>query len=241
MVIDSTAPVRACSRFTKSLCSQFPKELQYAAGMRQSFALVLLLALTALASAATTQAPPLPSPQSPIKETPTVLGTPTLQIPITATPEGTSGLTADQETILTGVYFPTSVAFDSAGNLYITEGYSARVRKVTPAGTITFVAGTGTPGFGGDGGPATSAQLQNPFDIAVDTGDNLFIADAGNSRIRKISANGVISTVAGSGTPGFSGDDGPAVRAQLNNPGASHSIPKAIFIFPIQEMRESAR
>jgi TonB family protein len=185
--------------------------------MRQSFALVLLLALTALASAAATQAPPLPSPQSPIKE-PTVLGPPKLQVPIAATPEVTSGLTADQETILAGVYFPTSVAFDSAGNLYITEGYSSRVRKVTPAGTITFVAGTGTPGFGGDGGPATSAQLQNPFDIAVDTDDNLFIADAGNSRIRKISANGVISTVAGTDTPGFSGDDGPAVRAQLKNP-----------------------
>jgi TonB family protein len=175
------------------------------------------LALTALASAAATQAPPLPSPQSPIKE-PTVLGPPKLQVPIAATPEVTSGLTADQETILAGVYFPTSVAFDSAGNLYITEGYSSRVRKVTPAGTITFVAGTGTPGFGGDGGPATSAQLQNPFDIALDTDDNLFIADAGNSRIRKISANGVISTVAGTDTPGFSGDDGPAVRAQLKNP-----------------------
>jgi DNA-binding beta-propeller fold protein YncE len=101
--------------------------------------------------------------------------------------------------MLADVYFPTGVAFDSAGNLYITEGYSARVRKVTPAGTVTFIAGTGIPGFGGDGGPATSAQLQNPFDIAIDTGGNLFIADAGNSRIRKISADGMISTVAGSG------------------------------------------
>ena len=187
-------------------------------GMRHSFALVPLLALTALASAAATQAPPLPPSQSPIKETPTLVGPPTFPIPVTATAQATSGLTADQEMILTGVYFPTSVAFDSAGNLYVTEGYSARVRKVTPAGAITFVAGTGSPGFGGDGGPATSAQLRNPFDIAVDAGDNLYIADAGNSRIRKISADGLISTVAGSGTPGFSGDGGPAVRAQLNNP-----------------------
>lgn len=63
---------------------------------------------------------------------------------------------------------PTSVAFDSTGDLYITGGYSGRVQKVTPSGTTTFVAGTGTPGFSGDGGPAIAAQLRNPFGIAVD-------------------------------------------------------------------------
>jgi hypothetical protein len=83
---------------------------------------------------------------------------------------------------------------------------------------ITLIAGTGTPGFGGDGGPAASAQLRNPFDIVVDSKGDLYIADAGNSRIRKVTTNGLISTVAGTGDPGFSGDGGPAVRAQLSNP-----------------------
>src|SRR5215471_14743603 len=138
--------------------------------------------------------------------------------PVQAPPPGASELTAEQQTLLAGIYFPTSVAFDSAGNFYISEGYGARVRKVTPAGVTTFVAGNGTPGFNGDEGPATSAQLRNPFDIAVDASGNLFIADSGNSRIRKVSANGVISTIAGSGIPGFSGDGGPATAAQLNNP-----------------------
>jgi hypothetical protein len=171
-------------------------------GMREISALILLLALTTITSATPMQAPPLPSP--------TAAGAPNL----VASPE----LTSEQQTMLAGVYFPTSAAVDSAGSLYITEGYSARVRKVTPAGVTTFVAGTGTPGFGGDGGPAATAQLQNPFDIAVDATGNLYIADAGNSRIRKVTASGAISTVAGNGTSGFSGDGGQATSAQLNNP-----------------------
>jgi TonB family protein len=138
--------------------------------------------------------------------------------PVQAPPPSASELTAEQQTLLAGIYFPTSMAFDSAGNFYISEGNSARVRKVTSAGAVTFVAGNGIPGFSGDNGPATSAQLRNPFDIAVDASGNLYIADSGNSRIRKVSADGVISTVAGSGTPGFSGDGGPATGAQLNNP-----------------------
>ncbi len=86
------------------------------------------------------------------------------------------------------------------------------------AGDISTVAGTGTGGFGGDGGPATSAQLNFPTGVAVDSSGNLFIADTGNDRIRKVDTSGNISTVAGTGTPGFSGDGGPATSAQLNFP-----------------------
>ena len=109
------------------------------------------------------------------------------------------------------------VAVDSAGNLYIADTSNNRIRKVSN-GVITTVAGNGTQGFSGDNGPATSAQLYCPWGVAVDSAGNLYIADAGNNRIRKVS-NGVITTVAGNGTSGFSGDNGPATSAQLYSPG----------------------
>ena len=114
------------------------------------------------------------------------------------------------------VYGPTGVAVDPAGNLYMADTFDNRIRKVSN-GVITTVVGNGTPGFSGDGGPATSAQLTGPLGVAVDSAGNLYIADSGNYRIRKVS-NGVITTVAGSGGPGYPliGDNGPAVRAQLN-------------------------
>ncbi|HEV2689466.1 MAG TPA: IPT/TIG domain-containing protein, partial [Bryobacteraceae bacterium] len=107
----------------------------------------------------------------------------------------------------------TSVAVDSAGNLYIADPSNSRIRKISN-GVVTTVAGNGMFGFGGDNGPATSAQLLGPSGIAVDSIGNLYIADTGNKRIRKVS-NGVITTIAGNGTPGFSGDNGPAISAQL--------------------------
>ena len=113
---------------------------------------------------------------------------------------------------------PYSVAVDTAGNLFIADFYNNRVRKVTPSGIISTVAGTGTYGFSGDGGPATSAQLYYPYSLAVDAAGNLFIADFSNSRIRKVTPSGIISTVAGTGTYGFSGDGGPATSAQLEYP-----------------------
>src|SRR5205814_404809 len=114
--------------------------------------------------------------------------------------------------------YPYGLAIDSGGNLFIADSANDRVRKVTPGGVISTVAGNGTEGFSGDGGPATSAQMNLPYGVAVDAAANLFIADSNNNRVRKITAGGVISTVAGNGTSGFSGDGGPATSAQLSGP-----------------------
>ncbi len=113
---------------------------------------------------------------------------------------------------------PRGVAFDTAGNLYIADWLNQRIRKVSPGGIISTVAGNGERGFSGDGGPAISASLNQPFGIAVDATDNLYIADRFNHRIRKVSPGGIISTVAGNGERGFSGDGGPATSTSLNRP-----------------------
>ena len=127
-----------------------------------------------------------------------------------------------------------NMAFDAAGNLYISDrapvtgiapspGGGCRIirmdlaQKQTPVeGTV--VAGTGTCGFSGDGGPATSAQLNDPDGIVFDANGNLYLADAANHRIRRIDKNGIITTVAGTGVAGYSGDGGPATKAQLTYP-----------------------
>ena len=111
---------------------------------------------------------------------------------------------------------PFSIAMDAAGNLYIADTNNQRIRRVT-GGTIATIAGNGQQGFSGDGGPATSASFSAPQAVAVDGAGNVYIADYSNNRIRKIT-NGVISTIAGNGKAGFSGDGGPALNASLNGP-----------------------
>ena len=114
---------------------------------------------------------------------------------------------------------PQGLAIDASGNLFIADTMNAKVRKVSASGVIGTVAGSGTAGFGGDGGAAASAQLNLPVGVAVDSSGNLYIADFGNSRVRKVSASGAtIGTVAGNGSAGYSGDGGPAVKAQLTGP-----------------------
>ena len=116
---------------------------------------------------------------------------------------------------------PRALAYDSAGTLYIADSRNHQALCVDATGKLTVLAGTGRQGFAGDGGPAASAELNTPSGIAVDTAGNVFIADTGNQRIRRIArADGTIATVAGSGTAGFSGDNGPAVAAALRQPTA---------------------
>ena len=113
---------------------------------------------------------------------------------------------------------PEGVAVDGAGNLYIADSSNHRIRKVDSNGTITTVAGTGERGISGDGGPATQAQINSPYGVAVDGAGNLYIADSSNHRIRKVDSNGTITTVAGTGEHGISGDSGPATQAQIDSP-----------------------
>ena len=113
---------------------------------------------------------------------------------------------------------PKGLALDSSGNLYIADFQNSRVRRVSPAGIISTVAGNGKDGYSGDGGPAIFAQLQQPASVTLDVSGNLFIADWNNNRIRKVNPTGMISTIAGDGAPGYSGDGGPAVSARLRQP-----------------------
>jgi sugar lactone lactonase YvrE len=115
---------------------------------------------------------------------------------------------------------PGGITFDAVGNLLIAGNYANNVRRIDMAtGIITTIAGTGDSGFSGDGGPATAARFSGVRDVATDAAGNLYLSDTGNRRIRKISPSGIVSTIAGNGTNGFSGDDGPATAAALQFPG----------------------
>lgn len=116
------------------------------------------------------------------------------------------------------LYAPEGVAVDGQGNVYIADRFNHRIRKVSVGGTIATFAGSGIPGFSGDGGPATSARLRNPSAVALDGLGNVYIADRDNMRVRKVNPGGMITTIAGTGTQGFSGDGGPATSAQLRFP-----------------------
>jgi sugar lactone lactonase YvrE len=113
---------------------------------------------------------------------------------------------------------PAAIAVDSAGNLYIADAGNNRVRRVGRDGIITTVAGTGRRGYGGDGGPAAMALLNSPAGVAVGFGGSVFVADTGNNRVRMISPDGTITTVAGTGESGYAGDGGEAIQAVLNSP-----------------------
>jgi uncharacterized protein (TIGR03437 family) len=117
-----------------------------------------------------------------------------------------------------GMASPVSVATDAAGNFYFADLSSRRIRKVDTSGIVITVAGNGTPGFSGDGGPATAASILSPKGMAVDAAGNLYFADTDNNRIRKVDTNGIITTVAGTDIPGFAGDGGPATSARLSSP-----------------------
>ena len=119
-------------------------------------------------------------------------------------------------------------AVDSAGNVYIADSSNNRIRVVNTGssaitvanvtiqpGNIATVAGNGTAGFSGDGGPATSAQINNPSGVAVDSSGNIYIADLNNFRVRKVSTNGIITTVTGNGSGAYGGDYGPATNGTL--------------------------
>jgi len=116
------------------------------------------------------------------------------------------------------LYGPEDVVFDAAGNYYISDEENGAIRKVNTAGIITTIAGTGTPGYNGDGGQATTTQLDWPVGLAIDAAGNIYVGDMLNQCIRKINTSGVINIIAGNKTAGFLGDGSQATAAELNTP-----------------------
>ncbi|MDG2306622.1 MAG: hypothetical protein P8R42_18615 [Candidatus Binatia bacterium] len=135
--------------------------------------------------------------------------------------------------------FPHGVAVATNGDFYIADSDNHRIRLVTAAtGVITTTAGDGNEGASGDGGPATAASLDEPFDVALDASGRLTIADTGNHRIRRVSAAGIISTIAGTGSGGYGGDNGPATAADLHSPsGIAYDISSDLFIADTENNR----
>ncbi|HMJ94817.1 MAG TPA: hypothetical protein VK486_03145 [Thermoleophilaceae bacterium] len=113
---------------------------------------------------------------------------------------------------------PTAVAWLGDGSALVADYANHRIRRISPSGKITTVAGTGTAGYSGDGGPATSARLNWPLDVEPTADGGFLVADLGNKRVRRVSPAGIITTVAGTGSDGTSGDGGPATSARLNAP-----------------------
>ena len=175
--------------------------------MPRSFLIRLLAVIAfslALTSAARTQGPVLVVQPSAVVQT--IAGT------------GAEGFSGDSGPATSAkIASPTAIVTDAGGNLYFADRDNHCVRKIDTTGKIVTVAGNGMEGYGGDGGPATSAMLDSPSGVAVDSADNLFIADTNNNRIREV-RNGVITTYAGTGVGGFCGDGGPPAAACLFSP-----------------------
>ncbi len=132
---------------------------------------------------------------------------------------GTAGFSGDGgKATAAQLNLPSGVVVDDDGNIYISDRSNDRVRVVNKKGIITTFAGNGMDGFKGDSGPAAKAQLSRPFGLALDKKGNLYIADRGNNRIRKVTPQGIITTVAGDGSFFFMGDNGPAYRASIAGP-----------------------
>ena len=132
---------------------------------------------------------------------------------------GTAGYSGDGgQATAAALNAPFGISIDNSGNLLILDFLNNCIRKVNTVGIISTIAGNGTAGYSGDGGQATSAQLSGPAGIVCDTAGNIYFSDYNNNRVRMINNSGIISTVVGSGTGGFSGDGGQAIFAQLNNP-----------------------
>ncbi|MGZ3863778.1 MAG: NHL domain-containing protein [Bacteroidia bacterium] len=148
-----------------------------------------------------------------------VIGTAGAQTISTFAGSGTAGFSGDG-TVATSaqLHGPYGTCFDQNGNFYIADALNHRIRKISVSGIITTIAGNGAAGYAGDGSLATSAQLNRPTDVAVDNAGNIFIADELNNVIRKINTSGIITTYAGTGVSGFSGDGGLATSAQLTRP-----------------------
>lgn len=123
---------------------------------------------------------------------------------------------------------PKAVTVDSSGNVYIADTSNHRIRKIDTSGNISIIAGTGTFGYSGDNGAATSAKINSPQGVAVDGSGNIYIGDTSNNRVRKVDTNGVITTVAGNGTAGYLSDNVAATGTRLNSPVASLSTAQAI-------------
>jgi len=134
---------------------------------------------------------------------------------------GNAGYSGDNRSATSAnLHNPTGVAMDVSNNLFIADSYNSCIRKVNSSGIISTVAGKNSPigGYSGDGGAATSARMNNPVGIALDAGHNWFIVDSGNHCVRKVGTNNIITTVAGNGAEGYSGDGGAATNANLANP-----------------------